>query len=77
MNVQQLMQLNGMKNKFIKNHPMVPKFLKKIRKDGLEVNDVIEITVKKENGEDCTANIKIQESDLELLNQLMTLGSGN
>jgi hypothetical protein len=77
MNVQQLMQLNGMKNKFTKNHPMVPKFLKKIRKDGLEVNDVIEITVKKENGEDCTANIKIQESDLELLNQLMTLGSVN
>lgn len=77
MNVQQIMKINGMRHKFVKNHPMIPKFIKKIQKDGLEVNDIIEITVKKENGEDCTANIKINESDLELLNQLMELGSNN
>lgn len=75
MNLQQLMKINGMRQKFTRNHPMVPKFLKKVKKDGLEVNDILEITVKKENGEDCTANIKIQEEDLELLNQLMELGS--
>lgn len=77
MDIQKLMQMNSMKNKFTKNHPMVPKFIKKIRKDGLEIDDVIEIKVIKKNGEECTANIKIMGTDLELLNQLMEMGSGN
>lgn len=75
MNIQKLLQLKGMKNKFVKNHPMFPKFISKIKQVGLEENDLIEIIVKKTNGETYTSNIKISTSDLELLEQVMELGS--
>lgn len=76
MDIRKLMQLKNMKNQFVNNHPMFPAFLKKIRQEGLEENDVIEVSVMKKNGETYTSNIKIKKSDLELLNQVMDMGSG-
>jgi len=73
MNIQKLMQLSKRKDEFVDNHPMVPRFLQKIKKEGLEENDIIEIMVKKTNGEEYTANIKVKNSDLILFNEIMEL----
>ncbi len=75
MNIQQLLQLNKMKATFTKNHPMMGKYFKKIQQVGIEEGDVIEIVLKKNDGESYPANIKVKQSDLELLNQVMDFGN--
>ena len=41
---------------------------------GINEGDVIEITVTKSDGTPVTANMKVQKSDLELLEELKGLG---
>jgi hypothetical protein len=75
MNIQKLMQASKMKDEFVRNHPMMPKFFDKMKKVGIEENDIVELIVKKTDGEDYAANIKVKKSDIELLNELMQLRS--
>ena len=68
-----LMKIMNAKNKFTENHPKFVAFLNAVFANGVEAGTVIEMTVTKPGEAPVTANIKVQQSDLELLAQLKEL----
>ena len=68
-----IMKLMGAKNKFEQAHPKFAAFFKTVLAQGINEGDVIEITVTKSNGTPITANMKVQQSDLELIEELKSL----
>ena len=75
MNPAVLMKLMSAKNAFAKNHPKFVAFLTTVFKDRMEEGTIIEISVQKPGQEKITSNIKVQQSDLDLLQSLMELGN--
>lgn len=69
-----LMKMMSAKNKFTANHPKFVAFLSAMFSGGIEEGTVIEITVTKPGQNPVTSNIKVQQSDLELLQELRELG---
>lgn len=61
------------KNKFSNNHPKFVSFLKAVFSQTPEEGTIIEITVTRPNQEPITSNLKVQASDLELLQELKEL----
>ena len=74
MNPAVLMKLMSAKNTFTKNHPKFVAFLTKVFQDKIEDGTIIEISVQKPGQEKITSNIKVQQSDLDLMQGLMELG---
>ena len=70
MNPASIMKLMSAKNKFQKNHP---KFVACFA-GGLKEGTIIEITVTNPGEAPITSNIKVQQSDLELLEELKEMG---
>ncbi len=70
MNPASIMKIMNAKNKFSANHPKFVAFLKAVFSRSIEEGTIIEITVTRPGEEPVTANIKIQQSDLDLLNEL-------
>ena len=70
MNPASIMKLMSAKNKFQKNHPKFVAFLNR----GLKEGTIIEITVTNPGEAPITSNIKVQQSDLELLEELKEMG---
>lgn len=68
-----LMKIMNAKNKFTENHPKFVAFLNTVFANGVEAGTVIEMTVTKPGEAPVTTNIKVQQSDLELLAQLKEL----
>ena len=75
MNPAILMKLMAAKNTFIKNHPKFVAFLSTVFRDRIEEGTIIEISVQKPGQEKITSNIKVQQSDLDLLQGLSELGN--
>lgn len=75
MNPAILMNLMSAKNTFANNHPKFVAFLTTVFKDKIEEGTIIEISVQKPGQEKITSNIKVQQSDLDLLQSLMELGN--
>ena len=76
MNPATIMKLMSAKAKFEGNHPKINSFIKSVFSRPIEEGTVIEITVSRPGQEPVTANIKVQQSDLELLAELKELGLG-
>lgn len=70
-----IMKLMSAKNQFVSNHPKFAAFLQTIFATPLEEGTIIEITVTKPDQTPITSNLKIQASDLELLQELKELAS--
>lgn len=70
MNPASIMKIINAKNKFTANHPKFIAFFNAVFARGIEEGTIIEITVKKPGQEALTSNIKVQQSDLELLQEL-------
>ena len=73
MNPAAIMKLMSAKNRFRGNHPKFVAFLSAVYAKGIEEGTVIEITVTKPGQDPMTANIKVQQSDLELMQELREL----
>lgn len=73
MNPASIMKMMNAKNVFTSNHPKFAAFLKAVFKGGIEEGTVIEITVQKPGQAAVTSNIKVQQTDLELLQELREL----
>ena len=73
MNPAILMKLMSAKNTFTNNHPKFVAFLKTVFNNKIEEGTIIEITVQKPEKESLTTNIKIQQSDLELMEELKAM----
>ena len=65
-----IMKLMEMKNKFEKNHPKVLSFFRVAFAGGVEEGTVIEMTVTRPGQEPISANIRVCQDDLELMQQI-------
>lgn len=70
MNPTMMLKLMGAKAKFEKNHPKFISFIKAMFSRPIEEGTVLEVTVTRPGEEPVTTNIRIQQSDLELLEEL-------
>ena len=68
-----MIKLMNAKSKFEKNHPKFFSFIKTVFSRPIEVGTIMEITVTRPGEEPITTNIKIQQSDLELLEELKNM----
>ncbi len=76
MNAASIMKLMSAKSQFSRNHPKFEAFLNSVFSRPMEEGSVIEITVTRPGEEPITANIKVQQSDLDLLEELKELAGG-
>lgn len=68
-----IMKVMNAKNKFEANHPKFGAFIKAAFGQGVVEDTIIEISVTKPGCETITSNIKVKQSDLELLQELQQL----
>ena len=68
-----LFKLKQSKDTFVKNHPKFPLFLQAVQKDSLKAGTIIEIKVMKENGETLTTNVKLMDSDIQLMDEISSM----
>ena len=73
MNTAILMKLMAAKNTFANNHPKFVAFLSTVFRDRIEEGTIIEISVQKPGQEKVTSNLKVQQTDLDLLQGLKEL----
>lgn len=70
MNPAAIFKIQGMWNQFVQNHPKFPMFLNAVKTKGVPVDSIIEIQVTHPSGEVMKTNIKLTQSDMELIEQL-------
>lgn len=72
-----LLQMMNLWNRFQRNHPKFPKFLKAVVQSGIKEGSIIEIKVTTAEGESFDSNLKISADDMEMIEQIrnMTLNS--
>lgn len=75
MNPTSILKLMSAKTQFERNHPKFVAFVKAIMSRPPEEGTVMEVTVTRPGEEPLTANIRIQQSDLELLAELKELSA--
>lgn len=73
MNPESLMKIMNAKNQFTSNHPRFVAFLNAMFSRGIEAGTVIELTVTRPGEAPVTTNIRVQQSDLDLLQELKNL----
>ena len=70
MNPAALMKIMNAKNEFTNTHPKFVAFCKAVFSRPMEEGTIIEITVTRPGEEPITANMKVLQSDLEMLTEL-------
>lgn len=68
-----IMKVMNAKNKFEQNHPKFAAFFQRVLAQGVSDGDIIAITVTKADGAEITANMRVTQSDLELVEELKSL----
>ena len=68
-----IMKIMNAKNKFTENHPKFAAFLNEVLSAGIQEGTIIEITVTKPGEEPITTNMKVLQSDLDLINELQDI----
>lgn len=76
-NPSMLMKMMSAKNKFRANHPKFVAFLKAVFSRPIEEGTIIEISLTRPGEETMTTNLKVQQSDLELFEEMKELASVN
>ncbi len=76
MNPMDLLKIQGAWMKFTMNHPKFPAFVRAVAKCGLPEGSLIEIAITPPEGTKLETNLKVQESDLELLGIIRGLAAG-
>ncbi|MCQ2536860.1 MAG: hypothetical protein MJ124_00525 [Lachnospiraceae bacterium] len=74
-NMGETLKVMGAWNKFKANHPKFPAFLQAVGKRGFKEDMVIEVIITEPDGERLETSIKVQQSDVELLNELKTMAA--
>lgn len=75
MNPAAMMKMMGAFNTFKSNHPKFTAFLSTVFMGGMPEGTIIEITVTKPDQAPITSNMRVMQSDLELVNSLKDLGN--
>ena len=74
MNPADMMKIMSAKSKFDKNHPKFSAFLKAVFSRPIEEGTIIEMTVTRPGEEPITTNLKVLQSDLDLIKELQNIG---
>lgn len=61
-------------NTFKNNHPKVVEFARVVSAGKLEEGTIIEVSVTKPGEETITTNMKLKQSDIELMDELKSMG---
>ena len=75
MNPAAMMKLLSAKKQFTSNHPKFAAFMQAVISGGIQEGTVLEITVTKQGEHPITTNMRVQQSDLELLQSLKELAN--
>lgn len=70
-----LFQIKGLWDKFTREHPKFPMFLKAVSKNGIKENALIEIKITTPDGEELQTNIKVTAEDLELFDKIRQMNA--
>lgn len=70
MNPAMLLKLKGAWDKFSKNHPKFPMFLKAASQQAIGEGSIIEIAITDKDGKKIDTNLLIKAEDMELLESL-------
>lgn len=73
MNPMKLMKIKKMWEDFQFNHPKFPMFIKAVQREGVKEDSVVEINITNPDGKVLTSNIKLDKSDIEMLEELMKI----
>ncbi|MBO5461214.1 MAG: hypothetical protein J5983_05420 [Ruminococcus sp.] len=71
MDPMKMMKMKSAMDQFHKTHPRVMPFFKAVQEEGIRPGIVMELKVVTPEGKEMVTNIKVQPSDLELLQNLM------
>jgi hypothetical protein len=71
--VKETVQIMSFQSQFVQTHPKFAAFFQKVMAQGIEEGSVIEITVTKPDGTAATGNMRVQQSDLEMLQELKNM----
>lgn len=73
-NPMELMKIMGIWNSFKANHPKFPKFMAAVAQPGvISANTILEMKITTADGRTLETNLKITESDMELIQQLKNI----
>ena len=72
-NMQDIMKIAQMKNTFEGTHPKAVAFVKDLARTGLSEGSVLEIKLTRPDGSEATTNLKVQPSDVEMLNEIKNM----
>ena len=73
MNPMELLKLKTHFETFKKNHPKFLQFINVVAAKGIPEGSVIEVTVETPDGEKYNANMRVLQSDLELIQKLKNI----
>lgn len=76
MNPAKLLKIKGAWDKFTENHPKFPLFVNALRNSGIQEGTIIEINITSPEGKTISTNIKVTQSDKELIANLAELSKG-
>lgn len=76
-NVGNMIKITSAWNTFKKNHPKFPAFCRAVSRKGIREGSVLEISFTTPEGEKLETNLKVKQSDLDLLKQLAELSRQN
>lgn len=70
MNPMKLLQFKPLWDKFNQTHPRFAPFIQAVAANGMKVGTIVEISVTTPEGKNFTTNLKVAESDMELIEAL-------
>jgi len=73
MNPAAMMKIVSAKNQFEKTHPKFGAYIKAMFSRPIEEGTILEVSITRPGEEPVTSNIRVQQSDLELLSSLKEL----
>ena len=69
-----IMKLMNAKNQFDSRHPKFSAFFQMLMSEGIPADSVIEISVKRPGEDAVTANMRVTQEDLDLINEMKSMG---
>ena len=76
MNPAMLFKIKGAWEKFVQNHPKFPLFLRAASTSGIREGYIIEVKITDTDGKAICTNVKLTESDMELIGMIKDVSSG-
>lgn len=76
MNPAMLFKIKGAWEKFVQNHPKFPLFLRAASTSGIREGYIIEVKITDTDGKAICTNVKLTESDMELMGMIKDMSSG-